>query len=53
MLFADLKGSTKLIRELDPEQARTELSAAIALYRAMEMTVWMPQAEAALGQVPG
>jgi class 3 adenylate cyclase/tetratricopeptide (TPR) repeat protein len=35
------------------EQARTELSAAIALYRAMEMTFWLPQAEAALGQVAG
>jgi tetratricopeptide (TPR) repeat protein len=33
------------------EQARVELSAAIALYRAMEMTFWLPQAEAALAQV--
>ena len=33
------------------EQARTELSTAIALYRAMEMTFWLPQAEAALAQV--
>jgi Tfp pilus assembly protein PilF len=33
------------------EQARTELSAAIALYRTMEMTFWLPQAEAALAQV--
>jgi tetratricopeptide (TPR) repeat protein len=33
------------------EQARTELSAAIALYRAMEMTFWLPQAEATLAQV--
>jgi tetratricopeptide (TPR) repeat protein len=32
------------------EQARTELSAAIELYRAMEMTFWLPQAEAALAQ---
>jgi class 3 adenylate cyclase/tetratricopeptide (TPR) repeat protein len=30
------------------EQARTALSAAIALYRAMDMTFWLPQAEAAL-----
>ena len=30
------------------EQARAELSAAITLYRAMEMTFWLPQAEAAL-----
>ena len=35
------------------EQARTELSAAIALYRDMEMTFWLPQAEAALAQVEG
>ena len=32
------------------EQARAELSAAIDLYRAMEMTFWLPQAEAALAQ---
>jgi tetratricopeptide (TPR) repeat protein len=30
------------------EQARTELAAAIALYRAMDMTFWLPQTEAAL-----
>jgi ornithine cyclodeaminase/alanine dehydrogenase-like protein (mu-crystallin family) len=33
------------------EQARAELSAAIALYRTMEMTLWLPQTEAALAQV--
>jgi class 3 adenylate cyclase/tetratricopeptide (TPR) repeat protein len=33
------------------EQARTELCAAIALYRAMAMTFWLPQAEALLAQV--
>jgi tetratricopeptide (TPR) repeat protein len=33
------------------EQARTELSAAIALYRTMDMTFWLPQAEAALLQL--
>jgi tetratricopeptide (TPR) repeat protein len=33
------------------EQARAELSAAIALYRAMDMTFWLPQAEAALAQM--
>jgi tetratricopeptide (TPR) repeat protein len=33
--------------------AYTELSAAIGLYRAMEMTFWLPQAEAALAQVEG
>jgi class 3 adenylate cyclase/tetratricopeptide (TPR) repeat protein len=32
-------------------QARTALSAAIDLYRAMDMTLWLPQAEAALAQV--
>ena len=35
------------------EQARAALSAAIALYRAMDMTFWLPQAEAALAQVEG
>jgi tetratricopeptide (TPR) repeat protein len=33
------------------EQARMALSAAIALYRSMDMTFWLPQAEAALAQV--
>jgi tetratricopeptide (TPR) repeat protein len=33
------------------EQARTELSAAIVLYRAMDMTFWLPQTEATLAQV--
>jgi tetratricopeptide (TPR) repeat protein len=32
------------------EQARVELSDAIALYRAMDMAFWLPQAEAALAQ---
>jgi tetratricopeptide (TPR) repeat protein len=36
-----------------PEQARAELSTAIALYRTMEMTFWLPQAEAVLAQVEG
>jgi tetratricopeptide (TPR) repeat protein len=35
------------------EQAHAELAAAITLYRAMEMMFWLPQAEAALGQVEG
>ena len=33
------------------EQARAELSTATKMYRAMEMTFWLPQAEAALAQV--
>jgi class 3 adenylate cyclase/tetratricopeptide (TPR) repeat protein len=33
------------------EQARTELTAAINLYRAMDMTFWLPQTEVALAQV--
>jgi tetratricopeptide (TPR) repeat protein len=33
------------------EEARAALSAAIALYRAMEMMFWLPQAEAALSHV--
>ena len=33
------------------EQARAELATAIAMYRSMEMTFWLPQTEAALAQV--
>jgi tetratricopeptide (TPR) repeat protein len=35
------------------EQARAALAAAIALYRDMDMTFWLPQTEAALAQVEG
>jgi hypothetical protein len=35
------------------EQARTDLAAAIALYRAMDMTFWLPQAETVWAQVEG
>jgi tetratricopeptide (TPR) repeat protein len=35
------------------QQAQAALSAAIGLYRAMEMTFWLPQAEAALAEVGG
>jgi tetratricopeptide (TPR) repeat protein len=35
------------------EQAHPELSSAIKMYRAMEMTFWLPQAEALLAQVEG
>ena len=35
------------------EQARAALTAAIALYRAMAMTFWLPETEAALAQVEG
>jgi tetratricopeptide (TPR) repeat protein len=35
------------------EPARAELSAAMDLYRAMDMTFWLPQTEAALAQVEG
>jgi len=33
------------------EQAQAELSTAIELYRAMDMTFWLPQAEATLAKV--
>jgi hypothetical protein len=33
------------------EQARTELSTAIEMYRAMDMTFWLPETEAALAQM--
>jgi hypothetical protein len=35
------------------EQAHVELAVAIDLYRAMNMTFWLPQTEAALAQVAG
>jgi class 3 adenylate cyclase/tetratricopeptide (TPR) repeat protein len=35
------------------EQARAELSTALAMYQAMDMTFWLPQTEAALAQVEG
>src|SRR5262245_20464872 len=35
------------------EQARAELSTAIEMYRAMDMTFWLPQAQVALAQVEG
>ena len=33
------------------EQARAALTTAIELYHAMEMTFWLPEAEATLAQV--
>ena len=33
------------------EQARVELTTALEMYRAMEMTFWLPEAEAVLAQV--
>jgi tetratricopeptide (TPR) repeat protein len=35
------------------QPARAELSTAIALYRDMGMTFWLPQAEAAVAQAEG
>jgi tetratricopeptide (TPR) repeat protein len=35
------------------EQARAALSTAMEMYRAMDMTCWLPQTEAALAQVEG
>jgi tetratricopeptide (TPR) repeat protein len=35
------------------EHARAELSTAIELYRSMDMTFWLPQAEAVLAEVEG
>jgi predicted ATPase len=34
-----------------PEKAYAELTSAIHLYRAIEMTFWLPQAETALAQI--
>jgi tetratricopeptide (TPR) repeat protein len=35
------------------EQARAELSTAVEMYQSMDMTFWLPQAEAAVAQVEG
>jgi len=35
------------------EQARTALSVALHMYRTMDMTFWLPQAEAELTQIGG
>ncbi len=37
----------------EAEQARAELSTAMAMYRDMEMTFWLPETEAALAEVEG
>ena len=42
---------TLYVKTGEREQARTELSTAIELYRAMEMTFWLPETEAALARV--
>jgi Flp pilus assembly protein TadD len=48
------RGLGTLYAKIDSrEQARTALATAIALYRAMDMTFWLPQTEAALAQVEG
>jgi tetratricopeptide (TPR) repeat protein len=45
-------GLGMLYHEIDRrEQAHAELATAIELYRAMDMTFWLPQAEAALAAV--
>jgi hypothetical protein len=36
-----------------PEPARVELSTAMTLYRAMDMTFWLPETTAMLAQVEG
>lgn len=43
--------STLYGKTVRPEPTRVELSAAIALYRAMEMTFWLSKAEVVLVQV--
>jgi hypothetical protein len=41
---------TLYARQGQQEEARRELSTAIEMYRTMDMTFWLPQAEAALAQ---
>ena len=44
---------TLYVKTCRQEQARSALATAIELYHAMEMTFWLPQAEAALAEVEG
>ena len=44
---------TLYIQTEQSEQARAELSTAIEMYQDMEMTFWLPEAEAALVDVEG
>jgi tetratricopeptide (TPR) repeat protein len=44
---------TLYIKTGQREQAHTVLATAIDLYRAMDITLWLPQAEAALAQMKG
>jgi tetratricopeptide (TPR) repeat protein len=44
---------TLYLKQGHEERARTALSTAMELYRSMDMTFWLPQAEAALAQVEG
>jgi len=47
-------GLGTLYRKTDqPEPARAELTTAVALYRAMDMTFWLPETAAVLAQVEG
>jgi tetratricopeptide (TPR) repeat protein len=51
MAHCHLSLGTLYVKTGQRQQARTELSTAIELYRDMGMTFWLPQAEAALVQV--
>jgi hypothetical protein len=45
------RSSGAVVHHRSSTRASAALSAAIDLYRAMEMTFWLPQAEAALARV--
>ena len=53
MPHCHLGPGTLYVKAGQREQARTELSTAIELYRDMDMTFWLPQTEATLAQVEG
>jgi tetratricopeptide (TPR) repeat protein len=48
-----LRLGTLYARTGQRQQVHAELSAAIDLYRAMDMTFWLPQAEAAMAHIGG
>ncbi|MBI3327878.1 MAG: hypothetical protein HYZ81_14405 [Nitrospinae bacterium] len=53
MAHCHLGLGTLYLKMARQEQARAELSTAVELFRAMDMTFWLPQAEAALAQGDG
>jgi hypothetical protein len=50
-LLSPFVGRAQQLAALQALLAQAELTSAIALYRALDMTFWLPQAEATLARV--